>query len=106
MPITASVVENRSPDLTGLQTAVLKRRRQPWDSVGPNDVDPVKEYPAPPVQYDVVLSGGDAPAGHVVASARDRSWAQSVARAVGERGLEKVAEVESTIARLMALGFR
>lgn len=106
MPITASVAENRAPDLTGLQTAVLKRRHQPWDSVGPNDVDPAKDYPAPAVQYDVVLAGGDAPRGHVVASARERSWAESVARAVGERSLEKVVEVESVIARLMTLGFR
>ena len=52
---------------------------------------PAAGFALPEEQYDVVVSGGGAPEGHVLASSRSRAWAERAAAAVRARAALPVA---------------
>lgn len=100
-PITATVALNPKPSLGPLTVARLKRRNDTDVSVEPNDAKPLA---AVSVQYDLVLAGGDAPKGHVLASSRERSWAERMAAALNKSKHSSLSEAEKQVRGLMALG--
>lgn len=104
-PIQASVVENQKPDLGVLALARLKRRHNLDITVEPQSVDPLKPPQPALTQFDVVLSGGDAPSGHILASSRERAWAERMAAALNKSRHPRVEEAEKQARGLIAVGY-
>jgi hypothetical protein len=100
----AAVVRNDKPDLGAFSISRL-RPRNGVAVTSEADPDPLKPAVPPTVQWDIVVEGGDAPAGHVAASSRDEGWARRVAAVINKEKRATLAEVETSIRGLLAVGY-
>lgn len=100
----AVVVRNDKPDLGAYSISRLRPRHGVTVS-SEADCDPLKPSLPPSVQWDIVVEGGDSPAGHVVASSRDEQWARRVAAVINRDRPASLAEVETSIRGLLAVGY-